>query len=296
MCTRLRTRVPMRTGQRAGPSRAGSRPWAARSSPATSTSSARPSQSSCSSHGAHCRTLQLLRATQRSISLHHGATPRTLRGRRSYLEKLADVWVYPRYLNQASACPHDPLERMKLVVTWFIAGEWRAAALSLCGPAAHKPWRCCWGHASPRAPHLLRRVRTGLHHGFEKWKKPFNPILGERRRQRALRTLRRAGLFASCSQRAERCLVRSCPCRRDVAGRAQRREQHVHGANQPPPTRHGLQPARPRCAASSSAGPSGARNGRLRLASLSSPPDERPGIPTRAQAGATALRASRSPT
>lgn len=58
---------------------------------------------------------------------------------RSYLEKLADVWVYPKYLSDA-ARTRDPLERMKLVVTWFIAG---------------------------------------LHHGFERWKKPFNPILGE---------------------------------------------------------------------------------------------------------------------
>ncbi|GFH31221.1 uncharacterized protein HaLaN_30217, partial [Haematococcus lacustris] len=58
---------------------------------------------------------------------------------RSYLEKLADVWVYPHFLLQASQTK-DPVHRMKLVMTWFVAG---------------------------------------LHHGFEKWKKPFNPILGE---------------------------------------------------------------------------------------------------------------------
>lgn len=29
--------------------------------------------------------------------------------------------VYPRYLSEASEC-RDPLERMKLVVTWFVAG------------------------------------------------------------------------------------------------------------------------------------------------------------------------------
>jgi hypothetical protein len=40
---------------------------------------------------------------------------------RSYLEKLADVWVYPRYLSAAAAAG-DPVERMKLVMTWFIAG------------------------------------------------------------------------------------------------------------------------------------------------------------------------------
>ncbi|GIL82684.1 hypothetical protein Vretimale_8263 [Volvox reticuliferus] len=58
---------------------------------------------------------------------------------RSYLEKLADVWVYPRYLADASQSS-DPVERMKLVTTWFVAG---------------------------------------LHHAFENWRKPFNPILGE---------------------------------------------------------------------------------------------------------------------
>ena len=37
---------------------------------------------------------------------------------RSYLEKLADVWVYPRMLSQA-ADTSDPVERMKLVITWY---------------------------------------------------------------------------------------------------------------------------------------------------------------------------------
>jgi hypothetical protein len=58
---------------------------------------------------------------------------------RSYLQKLADVWVYPRFLKAAVVAP-SPLERMRLTITWFIAG---------------------------------------LHHSVEKWKKPFNPILGE---------------------------------------------------------------------------------------------------------------------
>lgn len=41
---------------------------------------------------------------------------------RTYLEKLADAWVYPRYLHMA--CETSvPLERMKLVITWFVAGE-----------------------------------------------------------------------------------------------------------------------------------------------------------------------------
>ena len=40
---------------------------------------------------------------------------------RSYLQKLADVWVYPRMLSQA-ADTSDPVERMKLVITWCAAG------------------------------------------------------------------------------------------------------------------------------------------------------------------------------
>ena len=36
---------------------------------------------------------------------------------RSYLEKLADVWVYPKFLEQA-AHSSDPAERMVNVVTW----------------------------------------------------------------------------------------------------------------------------------------------------------------------------------
>jgi len=48
--------------------------------------------------------------------------PVTMFEPRSYLEKLADVWVYPKYLSAAAASV-DPLERMKLVITWFIAGE-----------------------------------------------------------------------------------------------------------------------------------------------------------------------------
>ncbi|GBF92151.1 hypothetical protein Rsub_04498 [Raphidocelis subcapitata] len=58
---------------------------------------------------------------------------------RSYLQKLADPWVYPEYINAAAAAT-DPLERMKLLLTWVVAGMWK---------------------------------------GFDTWKKPFNPILGE---------------------------------------------------------------------------------------------------------------------
>lgn len=58
---------------------------------------------------------------------------------RSYLQKLADPWVYPRFLRLAAQAA-DPAERLKWVVTYFIAG---------------------------------------FHHAFERWAKPFNPILGE---------------------------------------------------------------------------------------------------------------------
>lgn len=41
---------------------------------------------------------------------------------RSYLQKLADIWAYPDYIN-AAAAQADPLERMKLLVTWMVAGS-----------------------------------------------------------------------------------------------------------------------------------------------------------------------------
>ncbi len=36
---------------------------------------------------------------------------------RSYLQKLADPWVHPAHLERAAGCD-NPLERMKLTVTW----------------------------------------------------------------------------------------------------------------------------------------------------------------------------------
>lgn len=59
---------------------------------------------------------------------------------RSYLEKLADPWgVEPRLLKEA-ASTSDPARRMALIIAHFVAG---------------------------------------IHVAFEKWQKPFNPILGE---------------------------------------------------------------------------------------------------------------------
>ena len=58
---------------------------------------------------------------------------------RSYMQKLADVWVYPEFLSRAAATP-DPVERLKLISVWFVAG---------------------------------------LQYVYASWRKPFNPILGE---------------------------------------------------------------------------------------------------------------------
>jgi hypothetical protein len=74
-----------------------------------------------------------------NLNLMNTSFPVKLFEDRSYLEKLADVWVYPKFLSKAAQA-QEPLERMKFTITWFV---------------------------------------SGLHHGFERWKKPFNPILGE---------------------------------------------------------------------------------------------------------------------
>lgn len=74
-----------------------------------------------------------------NIDLVNFSVPVKMFEPRSYLEKLADVWVYPRIIAQAADAT-DPIERMRLVITWFVAG---------------------------------------LQHVFQSWRKPFNPILGE---------------------------------------------------------------------------------------------------------------------
>ncbi|CAG9460107.1 unnamed protein product [Pedinophyceae sp. YPF-701] len=58
---------------------------------------------------------------------------------RSYLQKLTDVWVHPRLLDRAAET-RDPVERMRLVVAWFL---------------------------------------SGMQYAFDQWAKPFNPLLGE---------------------------------------------------------------------------------------------------------------------
>eukprot|EP00884_Botryococcus_braunii_P015711 jgi/Botrbrau1/2823/Bobra.0125s0032.1 len=74
-----------------------------------------------------------------NINLINMSLPVKMFEPRSYLEKLTDVWVYPRFLS-AAAASSDPVDRLRLVVTWFVAG---------------------------------------LQHAFQSWRKPFNPILGE---------------------------------------------------------------------------------------------------------------------
>lgn len=41
---------------------------------------------------------------------------------RSYLQKLADPWVYPQYLDRAAATS-NPVERLKLVTAWCVAAR-----------------------------------------------------------------------------------------------------------------------------------------------------------------------------
>ena len=76
-----------------------------------------------------------------SINLISTPFPVTMFEPRSYLEKLADVWVYPRYLSAAAAASCNPVERMKLVSTWFIAGE--------------LPHTVIWGPMRAHASHAL---------------------------------------------------------------------------------------------------------------------------------------------
>lgn len=66
-----------------------------------------------------------------SINLINTPFPVTIFEPRSYLEKLADVWVYPRYLSAAAACS-NPAERMNLVVTYFVAGQCVSRVWRMC--------------------------------------------------------------------------------------------------------------------------------------------------------------------
>lgn len=52
-----------------------------------------------------------------NIDLVNFSVPVKMFEPRSYLQKLADVWVYPKIIAQAADAV-DPIERMRLVITW----------------------------------------------------------------------------------------------------------------------------------------------------------------------------------
>lgn len=59
---------------------------------------------------------------QGNLNLVNTSFPVLMFEPRSYLQKMADVWAYPDLVN-AAAAQQDPLERMKLLVAWLVAGE-----------------------------------------------------------------------------------------------------------------------------------------------------------------------------
>jgi len=75
-----------------------------------------------------------------SVNLINVSMPVSIFEPRSYLQKLADPWVFPGMLDRAAGLSEQPVERMKWVMSYFLAG---------------------------------------MQHVFSTWAKPFNPILGE---------------------------------------------------------------------------------------------------------------------
>lgn len=69
----------------------------------------------------HCHPVWHVQAGKKLLTGHidlvNFSVPVKMFEPRSYLEKLADVWVYPRIIAQA-ADTADPVKRMKLVITW----------------------------------------------------------------------------------------------------------------------------------------------------------------------------------
>lgn len=61
---------------------------------------------------------------QGNLNLVNSSFPVPMFEPRSYLQKMADVWAYPDLIN-ASAQQQEPLERMKLLVAWLVAGIWQ---------------------------------------------------------------------------------------------------------------------------------------------------------------------------
>lgn len=72
--------------------------------------------------------LQILKG---NLNLVNSSFPVSMFEPRSYLQKLADIWAYPDYIN-AAAAQQDPLERMKLLVTWMVAGGSKQLTGCLC--------------------------------------------------------------------------------------------------------------------------------------------------------------------
>jgi hypothetical protein len=71
-----------------------------------------------------CCDVQILKG---NLNLVNTSFPVLMFEPRSYLQKLADIWAYPDYIN-AAAAQQDPLERMKLLVTWMVAGAQHSTA------------------------------------------------------------------------------------------------------------------------------------------------------------------------
>jgi hypothetical protein len=116
---------------------------------------------------------------------------------RSYLEKLADTWAYP---GEGPAC----LGRSVGWLGWWmsrlsclqIGHRWllmrfrsRVRASHITpppNPPTHPPTPLEFINAAAAAPDPLDRMKllttwvvAGMWKGFDMWKKPFNPILGE---------------------------------------------------------------------------------------------------------------------
>lgn len=98
---------------------------------------------------------------------------------RSLLERLADTLMHPDVLLRACKAP-TPLERMKLVVAWFLSGfHYKTVvrlfnrARVLCEPAV--------GLAAPhpRPPSRFRRLFPRCVCVAQGVKKPYNPVIGE---------------------------------------------------------------------------------------------------------------------
>lgn len=67
---------------------------------------------------------------QGNLNLVNTSFPVRMFEPRSYLQKMADVWAYPDLIN-AAAQQQEPLERMKLLVAWLVAGAGREGVLQL---------------------------------------------------------------------------------------------------------------------------------------------------------------------